>query len=76
VPVSHEEVTVDREPITEANRDTAYQVPAISEEQHHLTLHAERPVVDTEAVPVERVRLGTQTGLPQMLGTRSCGNGY
>jgi stress response protein YsnF len=26
-----------------------------------VTLHAERPVVDTEAVPVERVRLGTQT---------------
>jgi uncharacterized protein (TIGR02271 family) len=61
VPVSHEEVTLQREPITDANRGAAYDGPAISEEEHEVTLHAERPVVDTEAVPVERVRLGTQT---------------
>ena len=35
--------------------------PAISEEEHEVTLRAERPVVTTEAVPVERVRLGTET---------------
>ena len=35
--------------------------PAISEEEHEVTLHAERPVVAKEAVPVERVRLDTQT---------------
>jgi uncharacterized protein (TIGR02271 family) len=61
VPVSHEEVTLEREPITDANRGDAYDGPAISEEEHEVTLHAERPVVDTEAVPVERVRVGKQT---------------
>jgi uncharacterized protein (TIGR02271 family) len=61
VPVSHEEVRLEREPITEANRGAALSGPAISEEEHEITLHAERPVVAKEAVPVERVRLGTET---------------
>ncbi|MGW0551468.1 DUF2382 domain-containing protein [Streptomyces altiplanensis] len=57
VPVRHEEVRVEREPITEANRDQALSGPEISESEHEVTLHEERPVVETEAVPVERVRL-------------------
>ncbi len=61
VPVSHEEVRVEREPITEANRGAALSGADISEEEHEVVLHAERPVVATEAVPVERVRLGTET---------------
>ena len=61
VPVTREEVTLDREPITDANVGSALDGPTISEEEHEVTLHAERPVVDTEAVPVERVRLGKQT---------------
>lgn len=61
VPVSHEEVRLEREPITEANRDAALAGPDISEEEHEVTLHAERPVVAKETVPVERVRLGTET---------------
>ncbi|HLL65122.1 MAG TPA: PRC and DUF2382 domain-containing protein [Micromonosporaceae bacterium] len=61
VPVSREEVTIEREPITDANRGAALDGPAISEEEHEVTLHAERPVVETEAVPVERVRLDKQT---------------
>ena len=61
VPVSHEEVTLEREPITEANRGDAYDGPAISEEEHEVTLNAERPVVGTEAVAVERIKLGKQT---------------
>jgi len=61
VPVSHEEVRIEREPITEANAGAALDGPAISEEEHEVTLHAERPVVEKEAVPVERVRLGTET---------------
>jgi uncharacterized protein (TIGR02271 family) len=61
VPVSHEEIRVEREPITEANRGDAMDGPAISEEEHEVTLHAERPVVEKEAVPVERVRLDTET---------------
>jgi uncharacterized protein (TIGR02271 family) len=61
VPVSHEELRVEREPITEANRGDAYDGPAISEEEHEVTLRAERPVVSTETEAVERVRLGTET---------------
>ena len=61
VPVSHEEVRIEREPITDANRDQALTGADISEEEHEVTLHAERPVVDKETVPVERVRLGTET---------------
>jgi uncharacterized protein (TIGR02271 family) len=57
VPVSHEEVRVEREPITEENVGQAMAGPEISEEEHEVTLHAERPVVEKEAVPVERVRL-------------------
>lgn len=61
VPVSHEEVRVEREPITDANRDAALSGEPISEDQHEVTLRAERPVVEKEAVPVERVRLATDT---------------
>jgi uncharacterized protein (TIGR02271 family) len=61
VPVSREEVRVEREPITEANVGNAMDGPAISEEEHEVTLRAERPVVEKEAVPVERVRLDKET---------------
>ncbi len=61
VPVSHEEVRIEREPITDANRDAALSGEPISEEEHEVTLRAERPVVEKEAVPVERVRLGTES---------------
>jgi uncharacterized protein (TIGR02271 family) len=61
VPVSHEEVRLEREPITDGNVGNALDGPAISEEEHEVVLHAERPVVAKEAVPVERVRLDTAT---------------
>jgi uncharacterized protein (TIGR02271 family) len=61
VPVSHEEVRLEREPITDANIGAANSGPAISEEEHEVVLHEERPVVEKEAVPVERVRLDTET---------------
>lgn len=60
VPVRRERVSVEREPITDANIDAAMDGPEISEEEHEMTLHEERPVVSTEAVPVERVRLNKQ----------------
>lgn len=60
VPVSHEEVRIDREPIAEGNRDAAYAGPGISEAEHEVTLHEERPVVEKETRPVERVRLGKE----------------
>ncbi|MEU8649838.1 PRC and DUF2382 domain-containing protein [Streptomyces sp. NPDC048737] len=59
VPVRREEVRVEREPITEANRDAALSGPDITEAEHEVVLHEERPVVETETVPVERVRLTT-----------------
>jgi len=57
VPVQREEVRIEREPITDANADDAMDGPAISEEEHEVTLHTEQPVVDKRAVPKERVRL-------------------
>ena len=57
IPVEREEVRVEREPITDANRGAALSGPDISEEEHEVVLHEERPVVEKEAVPVERVRL-------------------
>ena len=59
VPVRHEEVRVEREPITEENIDEAMRGPEITEAEHEVTLHEERPVVETEVRPVERVRLTT-----------------
>jgi uncharacterized protein (TIGR02271 family) len=61
VPVTREEARVEREPITDANVDDAMSGPAISEAEHEVALHAERPVVEKEAVPVERVRLDKET---------------
>jgi uncharacterized protein (TIGR02271 family) len=61
VPVQREEVRVEREPITDANLDAATSGPAISEEEHELTLTEEEPVVHKRAVPRERVRLDTET---------------
>ena len=61
VPVQREEVRIEREPITEANRDAAMEGPAISEEEHEVTLHEEVPVVGKEAVPKERVRVDKET---------------
>jgi uncharacterized protein (TIGR02271 family) len=61
VPVQREEVRVEREPVTDANLDAATDGPAISEEEHEVTLHEETPVVEKRAVPKERVRLDTET---------------
>ncbi|MFD5430947.1 PRC and DUF2382 domain-containing protein [Kitasatospora sp. NPDC127067] len=60
VPVRHEEVHVEHEPIAEADRGAVMSGELISEAEYEVTLHAERPVVRTEAVPVERVRLVTE----------------
>lgn len=61
VPVSHEEMRVRREPITDANVGEAMAGPDLSEAEHEVTLHAERPVAEKETVPVERVRLDKDT---------------
>jgi uncharacterized protein (TIGR02271 family) len=61
VPVAHEEVTLQREPITEANRGDALSGGDLTEEEHEVTLTEQRAVASKETVPVERVRLGTET---------------
>ena len=61
VPVEREEVRLVREPITEADLGKAMDGPAISEEEHELVLTEERVVVNKETVPVERVRMDTET---------------
>jgi uncharacterized protein (TIGR02271 family) len=58
VPVSHEEVRVEREPITDANATTHGD---LTDDEAEVTLSAERPVVEKETVPVERVRLDKDT---------------
>ena len=61
VPVAHEEVRIEREPITEGNVDKALDGPEISEEVHEVTLTAEEAVAGKTTVPKERVRLETDT---------------
>jgi uncharacterized protein (TIGR02271 family) len=61
VPVQREEVRIEREPITEGNVDQATDGPAISEEEHEVTLHEEQVVTSKQAVPKERVRLEKDT---------------
>jgi uncharacterized protein (TIGR02271 family) len=60
VPLRREEARITREPITDANYAKSVDGPEITEAVHEVTLHAERPVVEKEAVPVERVRLDTE----------------
>jgi len=56
VPVRREEVRVEREPITDANRDQALSGAEITESEHEVVLHEEEPVVEKRTVPKERVR--------------------
>jgi uncharacterized protein (TIGR02271 family) len=56
VPVRHEEVRVEREPVTRGEAGAE-----IGEAEQDVVLHAEKPVVRKETVPVERARLRTET---------------
>ena len=60
VPLRHEEARLIREPITDANRGDAVAGAELSEADHVVTLHAERPVVETTVEPTERVRLAVE----------------
>src|SRR4051812_38192268 len=61
VPVQREEIRVEREPITDANRDADTSGADLSEEEHEVVLHEEEVVVDKRAVAKERVRLDKDT---------------
>jgi len=56
VPVRHEEVRIEREPITRGDGPAE-----IGEAEQDVVLHAEKPVVRKETVPVERARLRKET---------------
>ena len=63
VPVSHEEVRVERTPISaeeaEAQAKSGW-LDANRSEDASVTLHEERPVVNKETIPVEKVNLSTE----------------
>jgi uncharacterized protein (TIGR02271 family) len=61
VPVGREEARVEREPITDENRDEAMSGPDISEDEHEVVLREEEVVAEKRAVPKERVRLDKDT---------------
>ncbi|MGI8900327.1 MAG: DUF2382 domain-containing protein [Nocardioides sp.] len=61
IPVRKERAVLETEPITEGNVGDATSGPAISEEEHEVTLSEERPVVEKTVEPVERVRVGKET---------------
>ena len=56
VPVEREELRVEREPIPAGEDDHA----EIGEDEHTIELHEERPVVDKQVVPKERIRVGKE----------------
>lgn len=60
VPVSHEELRVEREPVTEAEAAALVDAPTLSEAEHVIVLHEEVPLVGKEVRAVERVRVETE----------------
>ena len=56
VPVEREELRVEREPIPAAERGQA----ELGEDEQTIELHEERPVVDKQVVPKERIRVGKE----------------
>jgi uncharacterized protein (TIGR02271 family) len=67
VPVSHEEVRIEYEPIAKTDHDSAQDSPQIAEAEYEVVLHAERPVVNKVLEPIERVRLHTETVTEQQI---------
>lgn len=61
VSLSHEEVRIERRPITEAERAAVMRDAQIGEQSQEIILHAERPVVTKQTVPVETVQMRTET---------------
>ncbi|MDP8977135.1 MAG: PRC and DUF2382 domain-containing protein [Actinomycetota bacterium] len=57
VPVEREEIRVHREPVSEDAAEGA----TISEEEQEVALQEERPVIEKQTVPKERIRVGKET---------------
>lgn len=60
VQVSREEIAIEREEITDANRGDAPDGGELAADEYEVILSAEKAVVTKVTVPVERVRLTTQ----------------
>ncbi|MEU6127774.1 PRC and DUF2382 domain-containing protein [Saccharopolyspora sp. NPDC047091] len=60
VPISHEEVRIEREPIAESDRGSMGKSGSLGEDEQEVVLHEDRPMVSKETVPVERLRLRTE----------------
>ncbi|MFC3996589.1 YsnF/AvaK domain-containing protein [Nocardiopsis sediminis] len=60
VPVSHEELRVEHVPLSDADR-AASESGRIEEEDDEFVLHAEKPVISRETVPVEKLRISKET---------------
>jgi uncharacterized protein (TIGR02271 family) len=58
VPVQHEELRIEREPITDAAAGEANPGAPLSEDAQDMTLSEEQVVVEKKIVPKERVRIG------------------
>jgi uncharacterized protein (TIGR02271 family) len=54
VPLSHEEIVIEREDIRDAGLSGPYEIGA---EDREMILHEERPVIGKETVPVERIHV-------------------
>ncbi len=61
VPVSHEEVRVERVPLEGDEADTSSASGELAEETAEVELSGERVVVDKDTVPVEKVQLDRET---------------
>jgi stress response protein YsnF len=59
VPVEREEVRLEREPVSAADRE-AMSGPELTDAEHEVTLHERRPTVETVVTPEERIRLATE----------------
>ncbi|MFD0477039.1 YsnF/AvaK domain-containing protein [Nonomuraea thailandensis] len=57
IPLSHEEVVIEREPIREGQIAGAHEIQA---EDREMILHEERAVVGKETKPVERIHVRKQ----------------
>lgn len=61
IPLTREEVRIEREPIPEAERRPSSAGSAeMGESERELVLHEERPIVNTEQIPVERIRINAE----------------
>ncbi|WP_329180827.1 PRC and DUF2382 domain-containing protein [Streptomyces sp. NBC_01477] len=65
VPLRHEEVKLEREPLSATDRDALRSGAEISEADRFVTLHEESPVVETEVVAKERVRMNVEEHVEQ-----------